>query len=396
MYHPSHRLYSSIIVLTIISFKSPCSTAIAKKRGSQLKYFTDPRNYDRFYNWVWQVSLCWEVDLCALLPGMIVDKLKQLGEIRAADWFGKTWCVDAYWMLGYVPVGGVLHNNSIEGSWRWLKESAKVYGHRSTVQVFTLMLFRYITDQSEKQQHELIRLRHPNTFPRTPEISKEIWIALQKMPVRCIEMFRVVTRKGIENSDFTAGQADFEPYMRAVMQAEGDKLYHKILNADHPPDTGILMANFPTHLTIRPGRQELHLEYCDLFNNGPGEKDIVQTLQILKAYHVVKRLETPWSKEIAYSCTCLTFFKHGACEHSIIVTMILDKRSVQIPSKYRIDRPSAVPSKKIGLENFEYAGKSSSSEQDDFEEPAPPPLPAKKSIPVGGRQKRKVKPDDYV
>ena len=128
----------------------------------------------------------------------------------------------------------------------------------------------------------------------------------------------------------------------------------------------------------------------------------MQTLKILKAYHVLKRLETPWSKEIAYSCTCLTFFKHGACEHSIIVTMMLDKRSVQIPSKYRIDRPSAVPSKKIGLENFEYAGKSSSSEQDDFEEPAPPPLPAKKSLdfscmedsPGGGRVKRKVQPKD--
>ena len=84
---------------------------------------------------------------------------------------------------------------------------------------------------------------------------------------------------------------------------------------------------------------------------------------------------------------------------------MLDKRSVQIPSKYRIDRPSAVPSKKIGLENFDYAGKSASSEQDDdFEEPAPRPLPTKKSldfscmedIPVGGRQKRKVKPGDYV
>ena len=247
---------------------------------------------------------------------MIVTKLTELGETRAADWFSKTWCEDAYWMVAYVSYGCVLHNNSIEGSWRWLKESAKVYGKRSTIQVFTLMLFRYMTDHSEKQQHELIRLGH--TFSRSPEISRDIWIALQKMPVRCIEMFRVVTRKGIENSDFTAGQADFEPYMRAVMQAEGDKLYHKILNADHPPDTGILMANFPTHLTI--------------------------------------------------------------------------------------DRPSAVPSKKIGLENFEYAGKSSSSEQDDFEEPAPPPLPAKKSldfscmedIPVGGRQKRKVKPDDYV
>ncbi len=105
------------------------------------------------------------------------------------------------------------------------------------------------------------------------------------------------------------------------------------------------------------------------------------------------------------SCTCLTFFKCGACEHAILATMMLDKRNVQIPSKYRIDRPSAVPSKKIGLENFEYAGNSSSSEQDDdFEVHAPPPPPTKKSLdfscmedtPGGGRKKRKVKPDDYV
>ena len=207
-----------------------------------------------------------------------------------------------------------------------------------------------MTDHSEKQQHELIRRGHPDTFSRTPDISRDTWIALQKMPVRCIEMFRVVTRVGIVNSDFTSGQAGFEPYMQTVLEAEGDRLYQKILNADCLPDTGILMANFPSHLTVRPGSTDLHLEFCNLVVNGPGEKDIVETLRILKAYHVLRRLETPWCKEIAYSCTCLTFFKSGACEHAILATMMLDKRSVQIPSKYRIERPSAVPSKKISLD----------------------------------------------
>ncbi len=80
-----------------------------------------------------------------------------------------------------------------------------------------------MTDHSEKQQHELIRLGHPNIFSRTPEINRDIWIAVKKNPVRCIEMFRVVTRSGIVNSDFTCGQAGFEPYMRTVMEAEGDR-----------------------------------------------------------------------------------------------------------------------------------------------------------------------------
>ncbi len=165
-----------------------------------------------------------------------------------------------------------------------------------------------------------------------------------------------------------------------LLEAEGDRIYQKILNADCLHDNGILMANFPSFLTLRPDGTDLHLEVCDLVVHGPGEKEIVETLRILKAYLVLKRLETPWCKEIAYSCTCLIFFKCRACEHALLATMMLDKSSVHIPSKYRIDRPSAVPSKKLGFDNFEYVGISSSSEQDeDFEEHVPPPPPTKKS-----------------
>ena len=59
-------------VLTIILTQDPfVSVAITKKHGSQRRYFNDTTNYERFYKWVWEVSACWERDLCQALPGIL-------------------------------------------------------------------------------------------------------------------------------------------------------------------------------------------------------------------------------------------------------------------------------------------------------------------------------------
>ncbi len=78
---------------------------------------------------------------------------------------------------------------------------------------------------------------------------------------------------------------------------------------------------------------------------GPGDKDILATLRILRAYHVLTRLDVPWRIEIAYRCTCVGFFKSRACENAIVATMMLDE-SIEIPTKYCMDRPPAVVFKK--------------------------------------------------
>ncbi len=81
-------------------------------------------------------------------------------------------------------------------------------------------------------------------------------------------------------------------------------------------------------------------------------------LTTLSFFHVVKRLEKPWSKEVQCLCSCPDFFKNGACEHAIISTMLVDK-TVKVPGSMSLREPKVTPTT---LEGAMMAGTSSDSE----------------------------------
>ncbi len=82
----------------------------------------------------------------------------------------------------------------------------------------------------------------------------------------------MVTRAGHANTDYTCVQKAFLPYMQAVLSAPGEKLYQKLRNAECTTDVHILTAIFPTWYTLKPVAPDLHLEFCNLIMQGPGEK----------------------------------------------------------------------------------------------------------------------------
>ena len=119
--------------------------------------------------------------MCDILPGKICAELISMGETRAADWFESTWCgEEKYWMLGYVYPGCAIHNNALESTWKWLKTNtcAKNGGRRASIQLFTVMMLRYITDQSKIAESNLIELGHPNIFRTEPLVTRDMWKAM--------------------------------------------------------------------------------------------------------------------------------------------------------------------------------------------------------------------------
>jgi len=91
--------------------------------------------------------------------------------------------------------------------------------------------------------------------------------------------------------------------------------------------------------------------------------DIIQFLETLSYFHIVKKLETPWSREIQFLCSCDRFYKNGNCEHSIITSMMLDK-TIKVPVAYCTKKPKAVPRSLLTL-GAQVAGSSTEEMSED-------------------------------
>jgi hypothetical protein len=76
-------------------------------------------------------------------------------------------------------------------------------------------------------------------------------------------------------------------------------------------------------------------QHGDSFQNLVGNPEQIdmsldRLLKTFSFFHVVKRLEEPWSNEVQFVCSCPDFYKNGTCEHATICTMLVDK-TVQVP-----------------------------------------------------------------
>ncbi len=102
-------------------------------------------------------------EICEILPRKICEKLQELGEERAAEWFLGAWGGEhGMRMLGYIFPGCSIHNNALEITWKWLKANtcAKNGGRRSSIQLFTVLMLRHFSDQSKLAEASLRKFKH--------------------------------------------------------------------------------------------------------------------------------------------------------------------------------------------------------------------------------------------
>ena len=166
----------------------------------------------------------------------------------------------------------------------------------------------------------------------------------------------------------------------SVHHAEGDNLYGKLRNVDKANDQSLQCDLFPTAKAIRcindPSVSrssrarcdvtDTVMQYQELIKNARATTmDINQILETLSYFHVLKKLERPWSQEILFVCSCDRFYKNGHCEHSIITSMMLNK-NIEIPATCCIKKPRAVPKAAL-MEGAQVAGSSSEDVSADEE-----------------------------
>ena len=55
------------------------------------------------------------------LQALLVEWLRSVNEVRAAEWFHAWWCgpVKGRWLLGHGGVGLTGNNQGLESKWRW-------------------------------------------------------------------------------------------------------------------------------------------------------------------------------------------------------------------------------------------------------------------------------------
>jgi hypothetical protein len=83
------------------------ATAIAANNGSHRQHFDAADNYDKFYEYVCRIMRCSFDTMGEGLQALLVEWLRSVNEVRAAEWFQTWWCgpVKGRWLLGHGGVG---------------------------------------------------------------------------------------------------------------------------------------------------------------------------------------------------------------------------------------------------------------------------------------------------
>ena len=359
-------------------------TAIAKEKGTIIGKFKERTNYDKFYKWLIECGKCPFKQLCSILSETIRNKLIELDEEGAAEWFTHAWGGDnGMWMNGFIAPGCVLHNNALESTWKWLKQHAtsKGAGSRHPLNIFVIKMCRHFADQSKLAQLALKREGTDDLFPEMLPVTKTTWEAVQHMQVERMDCFYVLN---------SGDKRRFETFRQGVLAADGDSLYLKLRNVTKANDPTLRTALFPTMRAVKaindPSERVAARARCDVThivmhyqeliqNPRSTSMDIIQILETLSYFHIVKKLETPWSREIQFLCSCDRFYKNGNCEHSIITSMMLDK-TIEVPVAYCTKKPKAVPRSLLTL-GAQVAGSSTEEiSEDDVDVDNSPLLPS--------------------
>ena len=349
----------------------------------------DKSIYEKFYKYLILSSHCPFENLCKLLPEKISAKMIELGEAEVASWFADAWGGEnGTWMNGYLLPGCVLHNNALESTWKWLKTyTVSRGGRKSSLQMFTLGLIRHISEQSRADEAFLEKAGHPDIFPKEPVITKSIWKSVQEISPTALMCMHILQGRPTK----------FSTFKDAVLQVEeASTLYQKIKGAKtHMTSDDIRRAVFPTARALRDiihpdstvedrarARAVTALEeYKNLALHPEATAsgmDIEEILKTLSYFHVVALLDKPWSSFIRYSCSCPEFYKSGACEHSILTSLMVD-RSIEVPVQHCTRKPEPVA--RTTLQSAMVAGSSSESEGDEAEE-APPYMSGRPTMQV--------------
>ncbi len=76
-------VFSRVGYLTFIRFFS----AISKTKGINLKHFNERESYETFNGWVSRAGNCPHKAICGILPNKTCEKLQDMGEQSAIEWF---------------------------------------------------------------------------------------------------------------------------------------------------------------------------------------------------------------------------------------------------------------------------------------------------------------------
>ena len=88
---------------------------------------------------------------------------------------------------------------------------------------------------------------------------------------------------------------------------------------------------------------EYHAQFMVLKDSGQLEgKTLEWTLDIMDSYVILTALPQEWNPETKHTCICKSFFKHGACEHSAGMAMLMDRR-VKIPGNAIVKKLQSRP-----------------------------------------------------
>jgi len=250
-------------------------------------------------------------------------------------------------MLGYVGINAAITNNGMEASWNQMKIATRPIGYVLHVHEFLQALFWHISDKTNSRAMEIADDPIAEPFRSSPRPSPNQWHTLQLWKPYALETITIVEGSKDRWRDFVdevqkeRGLSDRLHSVITRLHATGRiRLTARDLRKVYIPDMKFLTSLSARHkqASLVVSIQQMGVQYAQLIRDPQNcmrlYDDVKEMLDVTDSHHEVTYLgDRPWSSVQLYKCTCPVCHKYGVCDHSLLISMIV-QATVTIPPQY--------------------------------------------------------------